>query len=51
MEMHQVHSEPKECGHCDVDYSLDAALQGKSFLRLHVSTHHRIAVLQVLQAS
>lgn len=28
MEMHQVHSEPKECGHCDVDYSLDAALQG-----------------------
>ena len=29
MELHQpVHSEPKECGHCDIDYRMDAALQG-----------------------
>lgn len=28
MEMHQVHSEPKESGHCDIDSCMDAALQG-----------------------
>ena len=28
MELHQLHSEPKESGHCDIDYRMDAALQG-----------------------
>jgi hypothetical protein len=32
MEMHQLHSEPKECGHCDIDYRLDAVLQGEKHL-------------------
>ena len=39
MEMHQVHCEPKESGHCDIDYSLDAALQGDLFFDQHLSKH------------
>ncbi len=35
MEMHQLHSEPKESGHCDIDYCLDAALQGSKTLIFH----------------
>jgi hypothetical protein len=43
MEMHQLHSEPKESGHCDIDYCLDAALQGTITLILN-----NIALLCVL---
>ena len=36
MEMHQLHSEPKECGHCDIDYRLDAVLQGEAPVSLQM---------------
>jgi hypothetical protein len=32
IEMHQLHSEPKESGHCDIDHLLDACLQGVFFV-------------------
>jgi hypothetical protein len=48
MEMHQVHSEPKESGHCDIDSCMDAALQGTLVLNHSISVHEAPSVLSGL---
>ena len=49
MELHQLHSEPKESGHCDIDYRMDAALQG-NILVSSQSLHSQAASVVIAAA-